>query len=538
MNRPPGPPTTGSNTAFNLVAGVILLAAATLATYGMTRTLWLDEAWVANSVLERSWSGMFYYPDWLQTTPPLFLLIERAVAALLGPSNLAFRVYSAAAAVAGLVLFLMLARRVLPPSLAALVCAVLACHPIAIEYARTVKQYSGEIAASSALLLAALAYLESPTRGRFGWLVAITAIALPLAYSSIFLLPGLVCAVYLAERNRRAVAGAAARVACFGGIVAAILAALYLVFIRPNYSPILREFWAINARADSGGVSALAAVALCAELAGRASWRIRASADPRASIEFNREPELIRDPERIREPIYELMCALPCLLLAASAVLGWYPSSPRTRLFALPCFLLLLGMLAQELLDRLPRRAWRTVAAAAWLIAIALPVLTVWRQVRDRRNLPEEDMAAALTYLRQHGTPDDLVMVHASVKEDFKLYEGILYSQASGGRAWTRPPIFGDTGWPCCVRGHLDGPHASSSAAVYADLDAKFPRDYRGRIWLLYSTRPTQWDYTGLDEGNLWRMHIWDRGCPPEQYYAAPNIAVSPMYCATPIHAP
>jgi hypothetical protein len=512
VNRPPGPPTTGSNTTFNLVAGVILLAAATLAAYGMTRTLWLDEAWVANSVLERTWSGMFYYPDWLQTTPPLFLALERAVTGLLGPSNLAFRLYPAAAAVAGVALFLMLARRVLPPALAALVCAVLACHPIAIEYARTVKQYSGEIAASSALLLAAVAYVENPTRRRFALFAALTAIALPLAYSSVFLIPGLVCAVHLAERNRRTMARATARAAWLSGIAVAILAALYLVFIRPNYSPVLREFWAINARADSGGVLVIAAVVLCAALAGRAVSRIRASADRRAFL--------------------EIVCALPCLLLAASAALGWYPSSPRTRLFALPCFLLLLGMLAQEMLDRLPRPVWRTVAAAAWLIAIALPALTVWRQVRDRRNLPEEDMAAALTYLRQHGTPNDLVLVHASVKEDFKLYADVLYSQAAGGHAWTRPPVFGDTGWPCCVRGHLEGPHASSSAAVFADLDAKVPRDFRGRIWLLYSTRPTQWDYTGLDEGKLWRMHIWDRGCPPEPYYAPENIGVSPMNCA------
>jgi len=76
-----------------------LLAAAVLACYGITRSLWLDEAWVANSVLERTWSGLFYYPDWLQTSPPLFLAVERLTVWLLGLSNFAFRLYPGAMAV-------------------------------------------------------------------------------------------------------------------------------------------------------------------------------------------------------------------------------------------------------------------------------------------------------------------------------------------------------------------------------------------------------------------------------------------------------
>ena len=179
--HPPGPSTTGYNTAFNWVAGAIFLAAAALASYGMTRSLWLDEAWVANSVLEHTWPGMFYYPDWLQTSPPLFLLLERTVAGLLGPSNVAFRAYPAAAAVAGIALFLVAARRVLPPALAALLCAALACNPTVIEYSRTVKQYSGEIAASTALLLTAIAYLRDPVRKSILPLLAVLIIALPLA---------------------------------------------------------------------------------------------------------------------------------------------------------------------------------------------------------------------------------------------------------------------------------------------------------------------------------------------------------------------
>ncbi len=40
------------------------------------RSLWLDEAWVANSIHAPSLREMFYYPDWLQTNPPSFLLLS------------------------------------------------------------------------------------------------------------------------------------------------------------------------------------------------------------------------------------------------------------------------------------------------------------------------------------------------------------------------------------------------------------------------------------------------------------------------------
>src|SRR5580658_3148113 len=69
----------------------LLLAALVLGIYGIDRSLWMDEAWVANSALAPSLSGMFYYPDWLQTSPPLFLLLTRAAVYTVGVSSFAFR---------------------------------------------------------------------------------------------------------------------------------------------------------------------------------------------------------------------------------------------------------------------------------------------------------------------------------------------------------------------------------------------------------------------------------------------------------------
>ena len=39
--------------------------------HDLGRSLWNDEAWVANSVLTDTLYRMFHYEAWLQTTPPL-----------------------------------------------------------------------------------------------------------------------------------------------------------------------------------------------------------------------------------------------------------------------------------------------------------------------------------------------------------------------------------------------------------------------------------------------------------------------------------
>jgi hypothetical protein len=35
----------------------------------------------------------------------------------------------------------------------------------------------------------------------------------------------------------------------------------------------------------------------------------------------------------------------------------------------------------------------------------------------------------------------------------------------------------------------------------------------------------------GLNEGDLWRKRVWEKGCPPGPYVAFKNLAVSPMEC-------
>ncbi len=457
-----------------IIALVLIIFTAGLGLYGVERSLWLDEAWVANSVLEPTLSGMFYYPDWLQTTPPLFLLLTRAVTHILGMSNAAFRVAPLGLALAGIAFMMAAARRLVSLPLAALAAGLLASHPVAIEYSRTCKQYSGEMAASAAILFFAALYLQQPDRRRFYGLTGSFVVTLPLAWSAAFLLPGVAVAVCARGGIRRA----ATLVSVGGGV----LAVLYVAFIRPNLAPQLREFWIANAEPVSPGLAAAIVFSIAAGVwsAWRRNWML-------------------------------FVATVPCVLLAAANAMHAYPDTSRTRLFALPCFLLGAAIVAQHLVR------WRHIGTVAWVVLIAAGSQAAWKQVSEHRNQAEEDYAGAVQYLRGHVAPADLLLVHASLIEGFKLYWPDSHA------------MFGDTGRPCCGRGQFT--RLSSRQAVVEDLDQKIPKGFSGRLWLVYSTRDTHWNYVGLDEGKLWRNHVWDKGCPPGPYLAFANLAISPMDC-------
>ena len=77
----------------------------------MNDSVWMDKAWVVNSVREPSLHNMFYTPTWTQPSPPLFLLLERGLVGILGNSEIAVRILPLIAGLAGLLLMGLTLRR-------------------------------------------------------------------------------------------------------------------------------------------------------------------------------------------------------------------------------------------------------------------------------------------------------------------------------------------------------------------------------------------------------------------------------------------
>jgi hypothetical protein len=467
------------------IAAIALLGfTLVLGLYGIERSLWLDEAWVANSVNAPTLGGMFYYPNWLQTSPPLFLLLARTAVSAFGLSTVVLRSVPVLLSLLAVAAMLAASRRVVSPPFALLATAVLAFHPTVIEYFRSFKQYGGEVAATGVVLWAAVAYLQKPDRRQFYILLGVVVATMTLSYPTVFLLPGIVIAV--AGGNRR-------RSVMLAGISAAVLAAMYWWLIRPNYTPALRAYWMGDPEVWLAPIM-IAAIAFCMVAAARIAWT--------------------------RNTIGLILLA-PCVLLFASELLGWYPASPRTHLFVRPCFILLLAINLQDL-AKLTR--WKLDAVVILAAAIVV-FLGVRKQFHEGRFQPEENMAGAVRYLHQNVAPSDLVLVHASLREGFLLYTGI--------EGWIAPPVVdGDTGWPCCPRDQAAGPDTATPDKVLRDLDAKVPHDFHGRIWLFYTDRPLHWEYVRAYDPKIWQNYFWSRNCRPELYIRFANLGLVPMTCA------
>ena len=449
---------------------------------------------MANSVMEPSLSSMFYYPEWLQSTPPVFLLLVRAAVGIFGVSNTAFRIVPLAFEVAGVAAMIAVSRRLMSAPFAMLASALLAFHPAAIEYSRSCKQYSAELAASAVILLVLVLYLEVTTPRRFWWIVGVFVIALPLAWSSVFLLPGVVIAVWAKSGVRRA--------GLLAAIIGGLLAGLYFAFIRENVAPQLRAFWTATAMPLSPGL--IAVLIFCVGAGIRAVYR-------RSWV--------------------QIAALLPCLLFAVADLLRLYPAEPRSRLFLLPCFLVVAGITAEDLFAWLIRmipyreRVVKLAGVAIGLIVIGLGLDAGRKQIRDHRNLPEEDYEGAVRVLRQQVAPQDLLLVHASAREGFQLYAAM--------EGWRDPhAIFGNTGSPCCARNRNAMPNSSNEKALDADLDRMLPRGFSGRVWLLYSSRHTHWAYIGNDESKLWRTRLEHLGCAGKSAdVRLQNISITALDC-------
>jgi len=444
---------------------LVLLAGVFVGLQGIHRSLWLDEAWVANSIRAISLGEMFWDGEWLQTSPPLFLLLARLAVGVFGLSTETLRAVPLAfACLAGIVIW-GAARRV-APAWAPLAIAALLFPDIAVEYFNSFKQYGAEAAAVAVVLWATVEYQ------RLGFVLYFSLVAglLALAYPLAFLVPGLVLFVYATDGTRRA---ATLATGC-----AAMLAALYWFFIRPNVAPSLWDYWG---QASYGP--------------GMWLWTAAVS--------------LLTTRAALRRNYIELACLLPCMLLIAAELSDWYPASPRMRLFIRPCFILAVAMLLEEFVK------WKWLAPIA---AVGLAITTA----ATHRSEPLEDYAAAVSYLREHVALSDLLVVHPDARQGLQLYAAIA--------GWDPPVLYANTGWPCCARGRT--PVKSSEAVVRANLATLIPETFHRRVWLFYANRPLHWDYIGRNEGELWRKLLWDRGCPPAEYIALPNLVISPMQCA------
>ena len=127
------------------------------------RSLWLDEIYLAHSVLTRGLHRLLYEPlDFWQAAPAGYLVLQRFCVDLFGSGERSLRLASLLASLAALPMFYVLARRILSLRPALLALLLWACLGPLIYYSQEAKQYSTDVFWSLAVLLAATSVWRNP----------------------------------------------------------------------------------------------------------------------------------------------------------------------------------------------------------------------------------------------------------------------------------------------------------------------------------------------------------------------------------------
>ncbi|MGH9857202.1 MAG: glycosyltransferase family 39 protein, partial [Acidobacteriota bacterium] len=172
-----------------ITLGIVVVCSIAMRVHSLDRSFWQDEVWVVNAVVAPTFSQMVYYEGWLNTSPPLFLLLVRWTTQLFGVTHASMRLVPVLFGILSVPAMAYLALRLLQPWYALVAVALFSLSQDHIILTQSVKQYSTDAFVS--LIFLTLGYHFLITRSRKNFYFAIIAFSICgfLSYQIIMFLP-------------------------------------------------------------------------------------------------------------------------------------------------------------------------------------------------------------------------------------------------------------------------------------------------------------------------------------------------------------
>lgn len=380
------------------------------------RSLWLDEALIARSLVERDHLRLLTEPLLHnQAAPQGWLQATRLSVDLLGGGERSLRLVSLLAGCAALLLVLRLASRLLPAVAVPVAVGLCALHPDLVYFSNEVKPYSSDVLVVLVVVLVAL-------RDRPLLLGLTGAAAVWCAYPSVFVLAGASLLLVLRrptlrERVRTALlllpwltSLAAAYVLVLAPLRAREVYDLYWAYAYPRSAADLPD-WALRRAVELASSPLRLAVPLLA-LAVLVVGAVRL---------LRREP---------RAGAFALV-GLPFAVLAGAV--GAYPLADRLVLWAVPLVAVLLAA-------ALPPRRGVALAAAVTALALTAGPAVVSALPLAVRTRHVEELRPVLGQVAAQRQPGDLVLVDIAAKAAFDHYGPPLGLRRDGVVLFATPP--------------------------------------------------------------------------------------------------
>ena len=511
-----------------LILCPLLLAGIASRVHLLGRSLWLDEAWVANSMQAPTLSGAFFYDDWLQTSPPLFIALGRASILLLGTSNVALRVLPACFGVLAILLFVFIAFKFLKPTFALIGVLLFVVSPRVIVYSQSLKQYSSDVLATVGLLVLALVFLDKRS-DRWFWGLFAGAVALSfLSYPAMLFFPFVLLCAFTKSGTQSPPDAASIinRLNWLRGVSATAMAILvcltiFYFFIAPNNNPSLAEFFHDGFSRGNRPAELLSFYwkkfsTLPEVFFFGGPGPLRVAALWLTALGFGFLWTRIRNLVDINCFYTACLFTAPIASVVALNLLGVFPMSGfqhRVLLFLFPvvtvlfCFglqsvVVLVSRFLAVTLKVLNATVFESIMGGLALFAMIAVGCLFFSTVGVMPFFAEEheDSEEAVAFLRERVGGDDVLFVHPTMREQFKHYTRFYPIVA-------QRIIHGNLGKPCCPRHDYRPPEQESEKEIIDEISSLKNAAAGRRLWVLMTNRRLHWVHMRRND-----IEMLDRG--------------------------
>jgi hypothetical protein len=396
------------------------------------RSLWLDEAWVALSVLKGQVD-----PSALNTLPIAFFALVEASARVLGPSEIGLRAPSLVFFVMGIGATTLVAWRLYGRALEALLAGVLlATDYAAVTYAREVKPYTADV--FFAALIPVLALTVATRSSLRWWIVYGIALAIGPLFSFTSLLVAVSSAVYLLlpslfprprPRSRRLVTWLATHV-----IAGCFVAGYVFTFARSQRTDGLISYWQSGFPPTDGLLSVVVWSAhQYLRLFPVFFTSVAVSSIGDRLVQLAALVLVVSGCVRVarRKPSNLVLLLGPAALLLPAAFLHAYPFDPglggRLILYVLPAFSVLIAGALGPAIHWNGRHDWRrrTASTGAVLAALTLACRGMYGILADPEYaiVPKEELRDLVASdLEPNLQAGDAIYVYYGAVDAFEYY--------------------------------------------------------------------------------------------------------------------
>jgi peptidoglycan/xylan/chitin deacetylase (PgdA/CDA1 family) len=400
-----------------VVAGLVFR----LAQYLANRSLWFDESQLALNILDRSLWGLGHTLELNQAAPIGFLWLEKLASDVFGSSEYALRLLPLLCGLASVVLFAAIARRMLEPPASALATVLFACAAGPIYYASEVKQYSGDLAATLALLLLGDTLLRGRLTRRRAAAFAVTgALVIPLSHPSVFVAGGVSFVLFVL-----ALRGGRKRFEAFAPTAVWLATAALVVLVTVSQTHDIERL--IGSGSDVYVVSSSSSDAWLHWLRSLASGITRSLGyqDSGVGPYLSRPVQVVAVVGLVslafRRPAQLALLVAPVGVLAVASAVHKYPLFDRTVLFLVPAAAILAAEGVHAVATRLPAvPARRVVGGAAAAALVALPAAYAAKHLVEPRQ--HEEIKQGLAYIGAHRRPGDTFFVDYDAQFALRYY--------------------------------------------------------------------------------------------------------------------